>query len=372
FEFEPIGTGTATGAATGAATGTSAETAMAGPAAILTDPEIGPEMAGSVSGLGLGPVSGPVSGSESGSALATDSPFSGKVRGQSDLMAYPFFALSKTPSRQEIHFAEAEVELRVRPSGRGLATIYDKEILIYLASLAMDRLNRGEEFSGVLTFTAYDFFKLAGLSGASGKNYQRLSGALERLQGTQIRTSIETGGVSVEGWFSWISEAQIVYSRTARGEKRARAIRVRLTDWLVRAIVADRSVLSYDRSYFTLNAVERRLYEIARSGCAGPVARGDAPAERAGFVLDLATLRDRVGVTSPLKKFRQLLAQIVARDDLPGYRVAFLDPPGERRPLARLRIAMAPRPIAGLAANTQMLDAPAAPAARPDAGEVSM
>ncbi|MEM9197590.1 MAG: replication initiator protein A [Pseudomonadota bacterium] len=372
FEFEPIGTGTATGTAAGIAAGTSAETAMAEPAAILPDPEIGPEMAGSVSGLGLGPVSGPVSGSESGSALATDSPFSGKVRGQSDLMAYPFFALSKTPSRQEIHFAEAEVELRVRPSGRGLATIYDKEILIYLASLAMDRLNRGEEFSGVLTFTAYDFFKLAGLSGASGKNYQRLSGALERLQGTQIRTSIETGGVSVEGWFSWISEAQIVYSRTARGEKRARAIRVRLTDWLVRAIVADRSVLSYDRSYFTLNAVERRLYEIARSGCAGPVARGDAPAERAGFVLDLATLRGRVGVTSPLKKFRQLLAQIVARDDLPGYRVAFLDPPGERRPLARLRIAMAPRPIAGLAANTQMLDAPAAPAARPDAGEVSM
>lgn len=271
-----------------------------------------------------------------GAGPATDSPLDGPVTGQTDLMAYPFFGLSKTPSRQEIHFTEAGVEVQVRPSPRGIATIYDKEILIYLASLAMDRLNRGEAFTGVLTFTAYDFFRLAGLSGASGKNYQRLTGALERLQGTQIRTTIETGGVGVEGWFSWISEAQVVFSRNARGEKRARAIRVRITDWLVRAIVADRSVLSYDRAYFGLNAVERRLYEIARSGCG----RGT------GFTLGLATLRDRVGVTSPLKKFRQLLAQIIARDELPGYRVAFVETGASPRPLARMRVLLAPRPAA--------------------------
>lgn len=278
----------------------------------------------------------------------TDSPLEGPVTGQADLMAFPFFGLSKTPSKQAISFEEGAITVQVRPSDAGIATIYDKEILIYLASLAMDRLARGEAFTGVLTFTAYDFFKLAGLSGASGKNYQRLSGAIDRLQGTQIRTTIETGGISVDGWFSWISEAHVIFSRTARGEKRARAIRVRITDWLVRAIVADGSVLSYDRAYFGLNAIERRLYEIARAGCARREGPG-LPAGRAaeGFELDLATLRDRVGVTSPLKKFRQLLAQIIARDDLPGYRVAFAgtpEPRGEaRRPLARLRVRMMPR-----------------------------
>lgn len=271
-----------------------------------------------------------------GAAPPTDSPLQGQINGQSDLMAFPFFCLSKTPARRDFKFDEGEVSLEVRPSGRGMATIYDKELLIYLASLAMDRLKRGEAFDGVLTFTAYDFFKLAGLSGASGKNYQRLSASLDRLQGTQIKTTIETGGVSVDGWFSWISEAHVVFSRDAQGRKRARAFRVRVTDWLVRAIVADGSVLSYDPAYFRLSAIERRLYEIARAGCA-----------RSGaLVMDLKTLKERVGVTSPLKKFRQLLTHIAERDEIPGYHVYFVNgrQGGDAKtPLSRLLVGLSAR-----------------------------
>jgi plasmid replication initiation protein len=264
--------------------------------------------------------------------VETDSPLEGQINGQIDLMAYPFFSLSKTPSHKAIKFIEGVVSVEVRPSEQGVATIYDKEILIYLASLAIDRLDRGETFDGVLTFTAYDFFKLAGLSGASGKNYQRLAGSLDRLQGTQVRTTIETGGVNIDGWFSWISEAQVIFSRDARGQKRARAFRVRITDWLVRAIVADGSVLSYDPSYFELTAIERRLYEIARAACS----RGDT------VVLGLNTLRQRVGVTSPLKKFRQLLGEIVVNDDLPSFRVFFAEADA-KTPLGRVRVGLAPR-----------------------------
>jgi plasmid replication initiation protein len=268
-------------------------------------------------------------------AVETDSPLESGVAGQVDLMAYPFFSLAKTPSRRAIKFVEGGVSVEVRPSDNGVATIYDKEILIYLASLAIERLERGETFDGVLTFTAYDFFKLAGLSGASGKNYQRLAGSLDRLQGTQVRTTIETGGVNIDGWFSWISEAQVIFTRDSKGQKRARAFRVRMADWLVRAIAADGSVLSYDRSYFRLSAIERRLYEIARAGCA----RGEP------IALGLNLLRQRVGVTSPLKKFRQLLAEIAQRDELPGYHVAILDAAeaGPRAPLTRIKVRLAPR-----------------------------
>lgn len=266
--------------------------------------------------------------------VETDSPLEGAINGQIDLMAYPFFSLSKTPSKRAIKFVEGAVSVEVRPSESGVATIYDKEILIYLASLAMERLERGDSFDGVLTFTAYDFFKLAGLSGASGKNYQRLAASLDRLQGTQVRTTIETGGINIDGWFSWISEAQIIFTRDARGEKRARAFRVRITDWLVRAIVADGTMLSYDKSYFSLTAIERRLYEIARAGCV----HGEP------VTLGLNTLRDRIGVTSPLKKFRQLLAQIVEKDDLPAYRVVFLDT-DRRTALGRMKIGLEPRTL---------------------------
>jgi plasmid replication initiation protein len=265
-------------------------------------------------------------------AVSTDSPLEGVINGQVDLMAYPFFSLSKTPSKRAIKFVEGSVSVEVRPSERGVATIYDKEILIYLASLAIERLERGESFDGVLTFTAYDFFKLAGLSGASGKNYQRLAGALDRLQGTQVRTTIETGGVNIDGWFSWISEAQIIFARDKNGHKRARAFRVRITDWLVRAIAADGSVLSYDQSYFSLSAIERRLYEIARAGCS----RGQP------MIISLPTLRTRIGVTSPLKKLRQMLSQIAERDDLPAYSLDFVDV-SERTPLNRIKIRFAMR-----------------------------
>lgn len=271
-------------------------------------------------------------------SVDTDSPLEGTINGQADLMAYPFFSLSKTPVKRAIKFVEGPVSVEVRPSDQGSATIYDKEVLIYLGSLATERVERGEAFDGVLTFTAYDFFKLAGLSGASGKNYQRLAGSLDRLQGTQVRTTIETGGVSIDGWFSWISEAQVIFSRDARGQKRARAFRVRITDWLVRAIVADGTVLSYDPSYFALSAIERRVYEIARASCSQSRTEGEP------VVMGLNMLRQRVGVTSPLKKFRQLMAQIVERDDLPTYRVRFVDAE-PNTPLARLKISLEPREV---------------------------
>lgn len=291
----------------------------------------------------------PLDGSDSSRATVeqfrTDSPLDGGVSGQTDLMAYPFFGLSKTPSKRAIRFIEGAVSVEVRPSDSGIATIYDKEILIYLASLAIDRLARGDSFDGVLTFTAYDFFKVAGLSGASGKNYQRLAGSLDRLQGTQVRTTIETGGVNIDGWFSWVSEAHVMFTRDSRGQKRARAFRVRIADWLVRAIAADGSVLAYDKAYFTLTAIERRVYEIARAGCA----------HSQPMVLDLNTLRQRVGVTSPLKKFRQLLWQIAEKDNLPSYRVRFLDE-NPKTPLSRVRIALIPRlcPTAMLSPETIM------------------
>ena len=269
-------------------------------------------------------------------SVVTDSPLEGQINGQIDLMAYPFFGLSKTASKRSIRFVEGVISVEVRPSEKGVATIYDKEILIYLASLAIDRLQRGETFEGVLTFTAYDFFKLAGLSGASGKNYQRLAASLDRLQGTQVRTTIETGGVNIDGWFSWISEAQVIFSRDSKGQKRARAFRVRITDWLVRAIVADGSVLSYDPSYFALSAIERRVYEIARAGCH----RGEP------MLIGLNTMRQRAGVTSPLKKFRQLLTQIIERDDLPAYRVSFADS-DNRTPLGRVTVRLEPREPSG-------------------------
>ncbi|MGC7532168.1 replication initiator protein A, partial [Pandoraea pneumonica] len=107
-------------------------------------------------------------------------------------------------------------------------------------------------------FTAHDLFRVTGVN-SSARSYSRLSDALERLQGTQIKTNIEAGGEGQAGFFSWLSEAQLHYQKNARGEKRLKGVKVRLCDWLYRAILRDRRVLEYSPSYFQLGPVERRL-----------------------------------------------------------------------------------------------------------------
>ena len=66
---------------------------------------------------------------------------------------------------------------------------------------------------------------------------------------------------------SWLSEAKLHYSKTKSGERRLKAVKVRLCDWLFRAILLDRHVLDYAAAYFQLGPIERRIYEVARSTC---------------------------------------------------------------------------------------------------------
>lgn len=226
-------------------------------------------------------------------------------------MAYPFFALTKIAQMKPLEYHGANVSIEVRPSASGVATIYDKEVVLYIASLMVSKIDSGETVEQDFTFTAHDFFRVTGTS-SSARSYERLSDALERLQGTQIRTNIEAGGEGEEGWFSWLSEAKTQYTRGKNGEKRLKAVRVRLCDWLYRAIIKDRRILTYHLSYFRLGPIERRLYELARSHCDG--------AEP--YAVELDVLRHQVGSQDTLPRFKHALKGIAEADSMPEYHVA--------------------------------------------------
>jgi len=196
------------------------------------------------------------------------------------------------------------ISIEVRPSASGVATIYDKEIVLYIASLMLAKIEVGESVTQDFVFTAHDLFTVTGAN-HSARSYGRLSEALERLQGTQIKTNIEAGGEGEEGFFSWLSEAKLHYSRTRGGERRLKAVKVRLCDWLFRAILLDRHVLDYAAAYFQLGPIERRIYEVARSS-------GEERLET-----DLATFRLQIGYQNPLANFRNALKQIAASDSIP-------------------------------------------------------
>lgn len=261
-----------------------------------------------------------------GELFQLDSPLTGEIRGERSLMAFPFFALSKNAWMKPLAYATGDVSIEVRPSARGVATIYDKEIVLYIASLMAAKIDQGMAVSQDFVFTAHDLFSVTGAN-HSARSYARLADALERLQGTQIRTNIEAGGEGEEGFFSWLSEARLQYARSRSGEKRLKAVKVRLCDWLFRAILRDRQVLDYAATYFQLGPIERRIYEVARSTCV----------DDAALEIDLSTFRLQIGFQNHLANFRIAMRQIAAADAIPDYHLQLVDqapeaPGGETGP----------------------------------------
>ena len=243
-----------------------------------------------------------------------DSPLHGKVKGERSVMAFPFFALSKGRRMTPITYQDDAVTIEVRPSQQGVATIYDKEILLYIASLLVAQMRRNETPSQDYAFTAHDFLRVIG-GNRSARSYQRIQGALERLQGTQIATNIEAGGEGEDGYFSWLSEAKLSYSKDASGKKRLTAVKVRLCDWLYRALIKDQKILTYDLSYFSLSPIERRLYEIARVHCG----------QQACFPIGLEKLQRKVGSEDRTAKFKAALREVAERQSLPEYDLSVLE-----------------------------------------------
>lgn len=249
-----------------------------------------------------------------GELFRLDSPLTGEIRGERSLMAFPFFALSKNAWMKPLAYSTPTVSIEVRPSARGVATIYDKEIVLYIASLMALKIEAGKQVSQDFTFTAHDLFSVTG-SNHSARTYTRLADALERLQGTQIKTNIEAGGEGEEGFFSWLSEARLQYARSGKGEKRLKAVKVRLCDWLFRAILRDRQVLDYASTYFQLGPIERRIYEVARSTCVD-----GEPLE-----MELQTLKLQIGFQNPLSNFRIAMRQIAATNTIPDYDIVLIE-----------------------------------------------
>ncbi|MCW2393582.1 replication initiator protein A [Sphingobium sp. B11D3A] len=273
-----------------------------------------------------------------GDLFVFDSPLHGDVRGERSIMAFPFFALTKIAQMKPIEFHSNNVSIEVRPSTMGVATIYDKEIVLYIASLMIAKIQEGLPVGQDFTFTAHDFFRVTGTS-QSKRSYQRLNEALERLQGTQIRTNIETGGEGEEGYFSWLPEARLSYTRGRSGERRLKAVKVRLCDWLYRAIRMDQRILSYHHDYFSLGPIERRVYELARSHC------GDDDV----WEVEIEALRHQVGSNDTAPRFKHALKRIAEADELPEYRLIITDivdsaptAPG-RRKAVRTLVSVRPR-----------------------------
>ena len=121
-----------------------------------------------------------------------DSPLTGDVSNDRNTMLHSFFALE--PARMDpIEYKADGVEIVVQGTKSGIATINDKEILVYICSIASQKLARGEQVSQKFRFTAHDFFNVTGKT-PGGKTYRYFasrSGASARELKSRLTLSRE-------------------------------------------------------------------------------------------------------------------------------------------------------------------------------------
>jgi plasmid replication initiation protein len=227
-------------------------------------------------------------------------------------MEHPIFSLSKNPDLRVRYYEHNGTSITIKPGADGLATVWDKDILIYLVSQIVEGLNRGREdaVSRKVRFRAYDYL-VATNRPIGGDHYKRLEAGLDRLKGTTIKTNASTGGVRIKHAFGLIDDWRSV--ERSPTDERMIAVEVTLSEWLHNAIIA-REVLTLNRKYFRLGGgLERRLYELTRKHC------GQQPK----WTISMALLHKKTGSSDLLKRFRAAIKKLVLADELPDYQLKY-------------------------------------------------
>lgn len=229
------------------------------------------------------------------------------TRDAQDLMAWPFFSLAKSKRVKPIDFRMDEVAILVEATAEhGMATIWDADVLIWIASQIVEARDRGRPTSRRIAATPHEI--LAFTRRGTGKaSYDRLRAALDRLQSTTIATSIRQAGARRRHRFSWLAE----WKERLDGTGRAVGIELIVPDWFYAGVLDRALVLTIDPAYFQLTGgLERWLYRIVRK---------HGGRQKNGWSFDVRHLHLKSGALSPIKRFAFELRAIVRRQALPGY-----------------------------------------------------
>jgi len=229
-------------------------------------------------------------------------------------MEHPIFSLSIKPDMREPTYEHNGNKIVVTPSGRGLATIMDKDVIFYCISKLVHLKNKGHEITPWVEVSAHEVMVATNWN-VGARDYKRFEDSLVRLRGTTIITNIKTGNESQTQGFGLIDRFEIVRVNE-HGEQgafgRMSRVRIKLSDWTFNAVDAG-EVLTINPQYFRLRRhLERRVYELARKHVNDKVAR---------WPIGIEKFQKKVGSNAPTKKFRFNLKEIIEDDNIPDYQL---------------------------------------------------
>lgn len=224
-------------------------------------------------------------------------------------MEHPLFSLKKTRDLQVRRYEHNGFYVEVRPGSKGAATIWDKDVLIYVSTLMRQTLDRGDQIPERFEVSAADLLR-AIQRGDSGRDYSALYEALDRLLGTEISTNLPTGletpdEENVVWKFHLLEDAVVLRDKRT---KRLTRLLFKPSGWLRQQVEAQH-LLTIDPRYFALTGgIERRLYELARKHCG----------QQAHWTISLPTLHKKMGSSRDLRRFRHDLKELMQSDGV-GY-----------------------------------------------------
>ena len=242
-------------------------------------------------------------------------------------MEFPLFSLAKQKDTNTREYRRGNRSVRIIPSTVGAATVFDKDLLIYVGSQIVEARKQGKPVSRTVQVDSSAFL-IGTARSDGGASFDRIIDMLRRLRGTTVETNIPTGKdkITQTDGFAMIDSFRILSQKTRKitqkNKKTGRAeevdvervfsFTVTLSEWLYNGLM-NYEVLTLDPGYFKLtSAIQRRLYEIARKHC------GDQPL----WKINIDLLAEKIGTTRERYKVREEIRNAIKENALPDYRIA--------------------------------------------------
>lgn len=224
-------------------------------------------------------------------------------------MEHPLFTLSRKPDMRTLVYKNGNASIEMHPSSIGLPSIMDKDILLYCASVVMNKINQGEYPPRTIRLSLHDLL-VATRRQTNGKSYEIIKRALLRLTGCMLKTSIKTGRTSQGKMFHLVESSEYLESERVKG--RIIGVEITLSDWFYNSLIA-KEVLTINPKYFEISSpLERRLYEIAR--------KHDKHMKEADrWSISLENLCLKSGYNSELRYFRKSIKKLCDTNKIPDY-----------------------------------------------------
>lgn len=243
------------------------------------------------------------------------SPQERAARDITEMMEVPFLALSKNrrePIIYEKHDGKNMMIVKVsRHTGHFLASIYDWDIVLFVAGKMQEILNNGSDIPPrTMVIPRHELLK--SLRKHDGKTTRlELKAALSRLQLTGIETTIRNEDGRYDAGFGFLES----WGYTDR--KDIKEIEITLSRWLYDGICVKGSLLMVDQDYFSItSALKRFLYRTARKHVGGHSNAWE-------FLIE--TLYEKSGSEREFRFFKRDLKVAILQNDIPGYHLEWID-----------------------------------------------